>query len=292
MVVPIKAEAEPKRQKAGKHFRLPWVKADPREVLVHCSWQELKGTYKVSERDAPVKQARYEAAKRRFDHAAAAEIVGELISDAIIDRVIDALITTNMPPLIVVPHPEYDPDEPKSSPLPITNALPFAIAGRLAAELDCEIDKEIIEVARPGRTALNRFQRFLWQPRFQGAVRSDRAYILADDTCTLGGTFAALRHHIVEQGGTVIAVTALSLGNGDCVPFPIADRTKGVLLSKYGPELSTLWREEIGHDEQSLTEGEGAFLVDWAEKEHPGRDQSALLQRLRDRLAQAAGNGG
>lgn len=282
--------AQPAPKKAGKHHREPWDSGCPAEILVHCRWQQLRGDYKVSAKQAEVNRQRYKRAKSHFDLQAAADIVDELISPATVDRIIDQLIKTNLPPLIVVPHPEYDPDEGGHEGQ-ITNALPFAIANYLAAELDCETDAEIIEVARPGRTKLRIFERFLWQPRFEGSVRLDRAYILVDDTCTLGGTFAALRSHIVGNGGTVIALTALSRGDGTHARFPIASRTRDVLLSIYGPEFSTLWTEEIGHDEKSLTEGEGSFLEGWG-KEKGSRDPATLLRALRDRLAETAGKGG
>lgn len=278
-------------RKIGKHVRVPWREADSPEIIVHSNWSELKGSYKVTGKDAEFLKGRYHKAKREFDQEAAAEIVAWLASAAMVDRIVDAVMGANKPVKIVVPHPEFDPDEQADATRGITNALPFAFAAFLAAELGCEIDTDIIEVARPGRTSLNRFERFLWQPRFEGAVSSEHAYIIADDVCTLGGTFAALRSYIVAHGGTVIAVTALSLANGKCVPFAIAENTRNVLLSLYGTEFSTLWKEEIGHDEQSLTEGEGHFLVEWGEKELSG-DPASNLQSLRDRLAKAASNSG
>lgn len=292
MVVALASLATAPVSKMGKHVRVPWAKGDASEIIVHSPWSELKGTYKVSGKDAEALQERYRKAKSEFDEVAAADIVSWLINPTMVERLVDAVLAADKPVRIVVPHPEFASDEPIDPTKRITNALPFAIAAHLAADLGCEVDKEINEVARPGRTTLNRFERFLWQPRFEGAVSPDHAYILADDVCTLGGTFAALRSHIVANGGTVIAVTALSLENGKCVPFAIADNTRNVLLDKYGREFSTLWKEEIGHDEQSLTEGEGAFLVNWTSKKAPGRDPQSRLQSLRDRLAEAAGNGG
>jgi hypothetical protein len=287
MLSPV-ASAAP-ANKIGKHRRPAWTAADPQEIIVHANYGEMIGTYKVSGKEAAALQDRYAKAKREFDQGAAAEIVAALINPKMVDRLIDELIRVNKPPIIVVPHPEYDPDEPTDPTKKITNALPFALGGYLARELGCDFDNEIIEVARPGRTTLTKFPRFLWQPRFEGSVHHDRAYIIADDVCTFGGTFAALRGHIVSNGGTVLSVTALSKGNGRCVPFPIAPATRDVLLSTYGPEFSTLWKEEIGHDEHSLTEGEGAFLAHWGQSTAAGRDQKSRLQSLRDRLAEAAG---
>lgn len=271
-------------EKLGKHQRHPWTDKDPEHIIVHCRWDQLKGTFRASKREMARGTAIYERAKRQFDQEAAADLVKSLINPSVIDRLIDAVLAANLPPLIIIPHPEYDPHEPPDDPLKITNALPFAMAAYIAAELGCDIDSEIIEVARPGRTKLTRFPRFLWQPRFEGAVCRDRAYILADDNCSLGGTFAMLRSHIVANGGTVIGVTALSNTNGADCRFPIAKSTFSVLLSAYGTGIANLWKEEIGHDIQSLTEGEALFLADWGEA---GGHPDSLLRRLRDRVAKA-----
>lgn len=219
---------------------------------------------------------------------AAIDLVEKLLNPKAVDAVVDAVIAANKPALIVVPHPEYDPHEPSGDPLKITNALPFAMAARLAAELDCEIDEEIVEVARPGRTKLTKFPRFIWQPRFEGAVRRDRSYILVDDNCTLGGTFAMLRNHVVANGGTVAAVTALSNSDGVDCPFPVAPETLDVLMSLYTSDVSTFWNEEIGHEISSLTQGEGHFLWSWGKERGTGHP---LLQQLRDRVAKAKGQG-
>jgi hypothetical protein len=220
--------------------------------------------------------------------AAAVDLVEQFLKPAKIDEIAKAVVRANMPARIVVPHPEYDPYDPGADPLKITNALPFAIAARLAGELDCEVDEEIVEVARPGRTKLTRFPRFIWQPAFQGAVRPDRAYILADDNCTLGGTFAMLRHHIVSHGGTVAAATTLSNGDGQDCRFPVAQQTVAVLVSQYGSDVSAYWKQEIGHDIQCLTHGEAAFLHEWGEERGAG---TGLFQLLRDRVAKAKGQG-
>lgn len=111
------------------------------------------------------------------------------------------------PIVCVIPHaPFYDatsggaylPMRPK-----VTNALPIQYAAHLSQALDAEIDNEIIQKARVGRTSLTAFERLLWQPSFDGAVRRDVAYIIVDDVLTHGGTIAALRHHILQAGGTI-----------------------------------------------------------------------------------------
>ncbi|TXM70943.1 phosphoribosyltransferase [Methylobacterium sp. WL69] len=277
--------------KKGRHDRVPWEARDPRQILVHSTFGKMRGTHQRPAKEAEQYVARYERAKRGYCPEAAAEIVEECVDMRIVDLLIDALFEVNKPALIVCPCPGFNDghDDPVVNPLP-TNAIPAAFSALLAAELGCDVDADIIQIARPGRTVLNKFERYLWQPCYEGAVRSDRAYIIADDVCTNGGTLAMLRSHIVSQGGTVIAATTLGHTTGNSQSFPIERATLGVLMSAYGSGLQSLWREEIGHEPQCLTDGEGIGLAEWT-RERVGRGtQERALQCLRDRFAEARGN--
>lgn len=275
----------------GRHQREPWRDTDPKEIIVHCRYDIIKGT---SGTLSPSLNDEYTRAKYNFDIAAATNIVERAVNPDKLDELIDLLIKSNKKPLIVVPHPQFDEennDANPASPMP-TNALPFAFASCLATELGCDVDSEIIEVARPGRTKLSLFGRFLWQPKFDGLVSHTHAYILADDVCALSGALAALRSHIVENGGTVIAATTLGHNHGVNQKFPIAAQTENVLNSLYTPQIDNLWREEIGHGIRLLTEAEGIRLVEWANSQrvaagHP----TSVLQLLRDQLLEAAAKG-
>ena len=279
-------------EKIGKHPREPWTANDPRDVLIHCRWDELKGVWRQTRRDAAKLTAVYTAAKTQFNQDAADELVAKWISEPALDRLVDAVLGCKKPIRIVTPHPEFDSADSNANPFKITNAIPFAFQAYLAAELGAEIEHEIVEEARPGRSGLSKFQRFVWHPRFTGSVDHNCAYIIADDVCTTTGTLAALRSHIIRNGGTVIAATALAHATGKDQPFPIADGTRSMLLSRYGGELGSLWKEEVGHGLECLTEGEGSYL---GEAVPPGQgdsdDSKLLLQRLRDRFAQTKGKG-
>jgi hypothetical protein len=275
----------------GPHQREPWGDADPKEIIVHCRYDIIKGT---SGALSPSLNEEYIRAKYNFDIAAATNIVERAVNPQKINELIDLLIKFNKKPLIVVPHPQFDEennDTNPASPMP-TNALPFAFGNRLGKELGCDVDSAIIEVARPGRTKLSLFGRFLWQPKFDGKVSHTHGYVLADDVCALSGTLAALRSHIVQNGGTVIAATTLGHNHGVNQKFPIAVQTENVLKSLYTPQIDGLWREEIGHEIRLLTENEGIRLVEWASSQrvaagHP----TSVLQLLRDRLLEAAAKG-
>jgi hypothetical protein len=280
--------------KVGPHARERWLPSDPKEILIHCRVDQMQGTFGQSERQARIRRDRYERAKRHFDMDAAMEIVAEVSQPQVIDAIVDRLLEANTPPVICAPHPEYDSGAPVdvAATLP-SNAIPFAIAATLAEEFGCDIDEEIFEVARPGRSKLGLFQRFLWQPKFEGPVRRDRAYILVDDVCTTGGTFAALRSHIVAQGGTALAAMALSHNDGPHRPFPLSPATYRGLQRLYGSDLEALWIREIGHDPQCLTEIEGRALLAWGNDNcRDLRPGSEAVLRLGNRLAKAAAGAG
>jgi hypothetical protein len=250
----------------------------------------MYGTFQRGEKEAKAYLDRYERAKRGSDMAAAMDIAQERLNMSVVDLIIDKLISTNKPALVVLPHPDYDSGDAEGprADLP-KNMLPFALGNRIAEELGCDVDEEIYEAARPGRTGLKLFPRFLWQPCFKGAVSTEHAYILVDDVCTVSATLAMLRSHIVEQGGTVIAVSTLANATGDHQEFPIVSSTHRVLNRNYGPGLDNLWVEKVGHDTQCLTEAEGHALVRWWEVHCSGAGAGpGALQRLRDRLAEAA----
>ena len=202
-------------------------------------------------------------------------------------------MAANKPALIVSPQPGFHEDGPCDpvSDVP-TNAIPFALASLIAEDLGCEMDDKILQVARPGRSTLKKFPRFLWQPAFGGVVRPDRAYIIVDDVCTNGGTLAALRSHIVANGGTVVAATTLAHTTGSSQPFPIERATQGMLRSFYGDALDGLWVQEIGHEIQCLTEGEGVGLVEWSREHVPGRDPVVARRRRRARRVRGRSGAG
>lgn len=265
---------------------MPWNNGDPSFIRIHRRYDELLGTYRQPQKAQRARRDRYDRAKRAYDLNAAFEIVDELLSDAAIDRIIDDLERFPKPPRILMPHPEWDAGVPEAGAPKPTNALPFAYANVLAEVLGGEVETEIIQIARPGRTKLKDFQRFIWQPKFDGPVRHDCAYILVDDVCHFGGTLAALRSHIVASGGTVVSATALACNDGKDREFPIADRTLRMLKLNIKEALDEIWREEIGHDTTCLTEPEGSFLLQWRTGQ-PSGSGDALLQRVREELATA-----
>lgn len=275
------------------HRREPWDESCP-EVLIHTQLDRLTGlfdgygTLRTEYHDA------YLTAKFAFDLDAAYSIIERCIRPELIDAVASAVARSQTRPRLVFPHPEFDDEDAVGSDLDAvpTNALPFAFANYLAEVTGCEVDEDIAQAARVGRTKLGRWLRFLCQPSFIGPVEP-RPYILIDDVATTCGTMAALRSHILRSGGTICAASALAHVSGKDQKFAVAPGTLAVLMSTYGENLRTHWLEAIGHDISCLTEAEGQFLL--LEARQWGREECVLgeqvLHRLRDRLDQAAAKG-
>jgi hypothetical protein len=237
----------------------------------------------------------YRAAKFDGHHDAAATLIKTLVSTRVLDTLIDDL-TPNMqrgtPIICVVPHPPFDDLGAAGADLigraDVKNAIPIQYMAYLSAILDAEMDTEIIQRGRVGRTKLTRIERFLWQPCFAGEVRPEAAYILVDDVMTTGGTLAALRSHIISNKGTVAGITTLAHGSGDWRQLALSQETWHEIEELFGPELSSFWESEIGHDARCFTETEGRTLVSWARGRGTG---NPLLQQLRNELIATAAQG-
>ncbi len=264
------------------HPRQPWD-AYAEKIIVHSRYQKLKET------DG------YKEAKFDNDYDAAVAVVKTNVSHAAIDRIFDIADGLNKPLRIVRPLPSFDDTGSEDIDLHnsgATNAIPAAFQAYLCDQLDAEPDDEIIQVARVGRTKLNRFSRFLCQPHFRGIVRPNEHYMIVDDVVSSGGTFAALRSHIVKCGGSVTIFSALAHINGLDTNLAVIKDTLYRLRERYGEGFDRFWLEVIGHEDRCLTEQEAKFLADWQGSGAPmPPDGHTILQFLRDRLDKAASTG-
>ena len=98
------------------------------------------------------------------------------------------------------------------------------------------------------------------EPEFYGSVEAGRRYVIADDVCTSGGTMASLRGFIESQGGRVTCMTTLASRDGSHAQISHAEGTLHRFTGVYGSSIQSVFREEIGHELDCLTEHEGRFL--------------------------------
>ncbi len=141
------------------------------------------------------------------------------------------------------------------------NAIPSAMADILGKVLGIEVDLDIMQSAKVGRTVQDGFGRLANQPGFDGPVRNDKPYLIMDDTLTQGGTLANLKGYIENRGGEVLAATALT-GKQYSAKIAIDSSTLEQLRDQYdGTGLEAWWHNRFGYGFDSLTESEGRYLL-------------------------------
>ena len=276
------------------HCRCQWSGS---EIVHVCArWGRLKGTDESVKFKSRFEQD-YKNAKNNGDFEAAGRITADCVrrNPGVIDEIVDALIPVierGIPIICAVPHPSFDDDDGGDTEIAQRavpkNVIPSAYAAYLAEIIGAEMDDEIIERERIGRTKLSKFERFLWQPSFVGRVRTDAVYVLVDDVFTLGGTLAAFRSYIISNGGTVALMTALAHQTGKHQPLALVKETWDELNALLGANFTVFWEEEVGHGANCLTEAEGKVLVEWAKLEVGNPSGVPILQRLRNRLSETA----
>lgn len=231
--------------------RSPWKEGFP-EVILHGRLGDA-----TSHPD-------YEAAKGG-DDAAARRLVREVLSPDAIRQLKEVIGSRSAIALGV--HAE----EAVSR-----NAIPSAMADILGKVLSIEVDLEIMQSAKVGRTAQDGFGRLANQPGFNGPVRKDKPYLIMDDTLTQGGTLANLKGYIENRGGEVLAATALT-GKQYSAKIAIDSSTLEQLREQYdGTGLEAWWQNRFSYGFDSLTESEGRYIL-----------RAKDADKVRDRVAAA-----
>lgn len=231
--------------------RSPWQEGFP-EVILHGRLGDA-----TSHPD-------YEAAKGG-DDAAARRLVREVLSPDAIRQLKEVI--GNRSAIALGVHAEEAVNR---------NAIPRAMADLLAKVLGLDVDLDIVQAAKVGRTAQDGFGRLANQPSFDGPVQIDKPYLIMDDTLTQGGTLANLKGYIENRGGEVLAATALT-GKQYSAKIAIDSSTLEQLREQYdGTGLEAWWQNRFGYGFDSLTESEGRYIL---------RAQDA--DKVRDRVAAA-----
>ena len=231
--------------------RSPWKEGFP-EVILHGRLGDA-----TSHPD-------YEAAKGG-DDAAARRLVREVLSPDAIRQLKEVI--GNREAIALGVHAE----EAVSR-----NAIPQAMADLLGKVLGIEVSVDIVQAAKVGRTSQDGFGRLALQPGFDGKVRTDKPYLVMDDTLTQGGTLANLKGYIENRGGEVLAATALT-GKQYSAKIAIDSSTLEQLREQYdGTGLEAWWQNRFGYGFDSLTESEGRYIL-----------RAKDADKVRDRVAAA-----
>ena len=140
------------------------------------------------------------------------------------------------------------------------NVIPTAMGGLIAVRLGLEIDDDIVQINRVGRTGSGGFYRLAIQPLFDGAVTRGRDYLLVDDFIGQGGTLANLKGHIEANGGRALFATTLT-GKPYSARLSLTNESLEALRNKHGTALEKWWKKEFGYGFDRLTESEARYLV-------------------------------
>ena len=156
------------------------------------------------------------------------------------------------------------------------NRIPLALAGIVSEMTGIELEYDIVQSNKVGRTNSNAMYRLANRPKFDGPVQKGRRYILIDDVITAGGTLEELRYYIESKGGKVehfLTAAAAQFSTN----IALSGKTRFGLISAFGELPLTNFLKEhdlYGGNIGYLTESEGRAIL-----------RSGSLDRARDQIA-------
>ena len=159
------------------------------------------------------------------------------------------------------------------------NKIPLAMAKVLARRLNLEVESNIVQSERVGRTGTDANHRLAFNPSFEGEVKTGQAYLIIDDTLLIGGTIASLRGYIENRGGRVVGASVMDAQEG-AVDIAVKPKMLAAIENKHGPSMNQFWQENFGYGIDKLTQSEAGHLR-----------RAASVDEIRDRLVKARHEG-
>lgn len=234
--------------------RTPWGNFP--DVVLHAAEADVKA------------YPAYRAAKSG-DADAAEELVSVMFRPAAAAEL--RILTADRAPIIVAVH-AYE--------VRGVNAIPEALADRLAQEIGFDVDTSIVQANVVAHTGASGFTRLANQASFEGAVKPGADYLLVDDFVGQGGTLANLKGHIEFCGGHVVAATVLT-GKPYSARLTPSPEQLAALRAKHGEALENWWQARFGHAFDRLTQSEARYL-ERTENAQSVRDKVAAAEQIRD----------
>ena len=142
------------------------------------------------------------------------------------------------------------------------NMIPLAYAKVIQSITGSKVEENIFQINCIHHTGACAMDRLLNRPKFDGYVDSKYNYVIVDDVVTQGGTVSSLRHYIKDNGGTVVAVSALAFAK-ESTTIALQPITYENILEKFGrDQLEEYIREKgIARGIQELTNSEARYLL-------------------------------
>ena len=139
------------------------------------------------------------------------------------------------------------------------NKIPLATAILISKKIDIPYCKTIFQTNCIGRTNKNGDSRLLFQPTFGGIVEKGKNYILIDDTLTMGGTIAALRSFVIQNGANVIGAIVMTSQQRSLQLAPTAEILENI-RNKFGENIEDFLNKELGYGLKELTQAEASHI--------------------------------
>lgn len=193
------------------------------------------------------KQPQYQAAKSG-DKIAAWELVSHILKDKTVEEMLKTF-NPNQNTLLVPVLAQESAGK---------NKIPLAVARFISKQTGLNVSDSILQVNHVGRTNKNADSRLVFQPIFKGKVEPFK-YILIDDTLTMGGTLAALRGHINNNGGQSIGMLVMCAQQRSLQLAP-SEEVLDNIYTKHGKDIEQYWRKEFGYEINELTQAEAEHI--------------------------------
>ncbi|MBR3425322.1 MAG: toprim domain-containing protein, partial [Neisseriaceae bacterium] len=143
------------------------------------------------------------------------------------------------------------------------NKIPLAVAEMVSKQTGLPYTTSIFQTNHIGRTNKNADSRLLFQATFGGTVEKNKDYILIDDTLTMGGTVAALRSFVIQNGGRVSGVMVMTAQQRSLQLAPSAELLDNIRL-KHGENIENFLQKELGYGLTELTNAEASHIYAYA----------------------------
>ena len=232
-----------------------------------ASWGDFPPVIRNGDLHSSKKESEYQAAKAG-NMLAAINLVERLLTDDTVEK-IRRRIMDSKPLVLPVLAVETSGN----------NKIPLAMAEVLAKRLNLEVESNIVQSERVGRTGTNANHRLAFNPSFEGEVKTGQAYLIIDDTLLMGGTIASLRGYIENRDGRVIGASVMDAQEG-AVDIAVKPKMLAAIENKHGPSMNQFWQENFGYGIDKLTQSEAGHLR-----------RAASVDEIRDRLVKTRHEG-
>ncbi|WP_282175286.1 phosphoribosyltransferase [Vibrio diabolicus] len=226
-------------------------------------WGDFPKVIRNGDLGALKNEPEYQAAKSG-DTFAALDLVERLITDDTV-KSLKECIGGSKPRILPVLAVEAAGD----------NKIPLAIAEVLADRLGLDVELNIVQCDKVGRTGTGSDHRLAFNPSFDGNVKKGEKYLIVDDTLAMGGTLASLRGYVENRGGKVIAASVMTAHEG-ALNLPVKPGMLAAINDKHGPAMNQFWKDTFGYGIDKLTQGEAGHLK-----------SAKTVEQIRDRITKA-----